>query len=274
MSKPATWLPPVIAAFVAAFVGAGITSVGKSKQPPVEKLTAPAPVVLPDAAKESEVPAIPSSPLKIKAVDVVGYPLDLPAPPPPPANLWSLPLDPGFLYQCQWTAPEGATFQAQFQGALASDLLMESFPPQLGNPRPEVDLATPFVAFRVEPDWEGFVTLSLREFGPDGTMRQKQYYGRTTAFDPTSVELVPGEVLIGLQPGFTASDPQIAALLQASELTKVGELLDGSVVHARSTIEPPPDFLVLHGAVIGDDRVEYAEPNFIAHTMSAMGSTE
>lgn len=215
-----------------------------------------------------------ASAVQFSPIQVIGYPIDSSSVPSPLPVLASEALQPDYVYQLSWEGPAGSNWQVALRGAKGSELILESFPPQLGNPQADLDLDGTSFAFKVDADFTHLVSMTLEGELADGTAFYKTYFGKTTSYDPDSIDAVAGEVLIGLQPGHLAQDPDIQQLLTDAKLTFVSSLNSDSVIHAKAAPSDTSDFLALHARVIGDPRVQYAEPNYIAHAMSGgMGAT-
>lgn len=262
---PHTTLPLLLLTPLLLLAACGAGS-GKAAEPPRDTSQAPQPI----AGKGAE--PMTRQAIRLSKLSVLGAPLGIELPAPVDTfAAWTL--DPDWVYSLDLSPTvvcEDCTWEFELRGALGSTIIMESYPPQLGNPSATVTSDYGSLGFKVTPGWTLLVAVDVKLRQGETVKAAKQYLARTTEFDPSRTEMVPGEILIGLAEGLKALDPAVIAFLGRMKLETKQELLDGTVILVHDPDQPEEDPLALHARVIGDPVVAYAEPNYIARTQAGV----
>ncbi|HYE80252.1 MAG TPA: hypothetical protein VEI97_19930 [bacterium] len=224
---------------------------------------------------------IPAGTIGLLAVRTLGLPGDTPLP-PPTQDLAAVRLDPEGVYQIEMgigaaagTTPPPVTWSFEIQGGEISDIILESYPPQLGNPRGSLTNSAGSVALEVDDEREEPVFLTVRAQG-GGRTWEKVLLLATDDYELDPEDYVEGTVLIGLASGVTGADDRVNEMLRTHELQLKSSLMDGTVIEAmdgRTRGEPKRTPLELHAELIWEPIVRYAEPNYIARVQSGAVET-
>lgn len=205
-------------------------------------------------------------PVRLVNLTVLGLPLgqDLP---PPTADLTGVRLDPDGIYQLEFAAEGMSDHKWAFEitGGMLSDMLLESYPPQLGNPRNSMSSTSPQFGFKVEKGNTQPVIIVVKVSDAANTYAKTLLIPTTDFSMESGQDYAAGEVLIGLVEGMTVADNEVTEFLRVHELQLIDSLSEGTVLHVREArderMRTPFD---IHAQVIWDPIVRYAEPNYIA----------
>ncbi|MEO7993487.1 MAG: hypothetical protein ABI743_03740 [bacterium] len=227
---------------------------------------------VPQIPPVEELPALPAVPqaLLLDYMTCLGLPIgeELPA---KSREIGTWRFDPSGIYQIACVVTDDAnqpipnlTWNFTIRGGKMSDILLESYPPQLGNGVDAIALQTGVVAFQLDPGRREPASLGIK--ATDGTTTwEKTILLVPSDMDSTTLEMVPAEVLLGLASGATAT-PKLVVDLKLDQIDVVEHIGDFAL-HLKDTSAAPRDPWVLQDLLLWRPEVRYVEPNYIHHAV-------